>query len=253
MMSTINLLPDDYLERRAQRRANLLCLGLFSVVMTGVLTATFVSRQSGRHTEQVRNRVSASYADAAEKIAQLQELESRKRAMCERAEVTASLVERVPRSTLLAIVTNALPSGASLTKIKLNTRVVRPKTAETDAKKSKGAKFDKKKTEEVKPPTLIVEMEVSGLAENGTQVGRFMSNLGRNCLLTGVDLVYIEEKKKEQGTVREFAVKMQLKPGADAIEAVSPDGKGAKTAAGPPRRPEGPGPLVRAKLEGVSR
>jgi Tfp pilus assembly protein PilN len=250
-MSTINLLPEDYLVRRAQRRANFLCLGLFSVVMTGVLTATFVSRRSGRHTEQVRNRVNASYADAAEKIAQMQELESRKQAMCERAEITAALVERVPRSTLLAIITNALPPGASLTKVKLDTRVLRARTGGSQ-KKSKGAKFDKK-TEEVTAPEVFVEMEVTGLAENGKQVGRFMSNLGRNALLTGVDLVFIEEKKRDQVTVREFAVKMQLKPGADAIEAVSP-----RKADDTPRpdhadRPVTPGSLAQAQAEGASR
>jgi len=248
-MSTINLLPKDYLERRAKRRANMLCLALFGIVMTGVVTATVVSRRSGRHTQQVRNRVNRSYAKAAELIAQMQTLESRKRSMCDRAETTASLVERVPRSTLLAALANALPPGVSLTKLNLQTRLVRPRTTASDKKKAKGAKF-KKKTEDLAPPRQVVEMEVTGLAETGAQVGRFMSSLGRNSLLDGVDLVFIQEKKVDDMVVREFAVKMELKTGADAIDAVTTSrGNSSARAQGTPT----PTTLVRALGEGATR
>ena len=64
----------------------------------------------------------------------MQELEAVKRAMCKKAETTACLVERVPRSTLLGIVTNALPKGASLTKFILKTKTV--VRAETDASRA---------------------------------------------------------------------------------------------------------------------
>jgi len=239
-MSTINLLPEDYLERRARRRSTVLCLVLFALVMSGVVAAAVVSRRSGQRTLEVRNRVNASYARAAELIAQMQELEGRKRAMCEKAQTTACLVERVPRSTLLAIIANALPQGASLTKFTLNTKVTRP--VETDALRAekkkkllskKGTKFDAAKQKDLpEAPPTIVEMEVTGLAHTDLQVARFMAELIRNQLLTSVDLVVSQEKIVQKVPVREFQVKMRLRPGADAIEVLGrPEPAAPKTAA----------------------
>lgn len=218
-MSTINLLPQDYVERRARHRANVLCLVLFAVVMSGVTGAALVSRRSGRRTLEVRNRVNASYAKAAELIAQMQELQAKKRSLCAKAETTASLVERVPRSTLLAIITEALPKGAAVTKFKLETkapRVQQTQQGRAKRKGKKGSKFEAKK-KGAAPPSLV-QMEVTGLAQNDLQVARFMHALIRNKLLTGVDLVVSQEKMVDKVAVREFQVKLQLRPGADAID-----------------------------------
>lgn len=237
-MSMINLLPKDHLERGARRRSTLLCVVLFGVVMAGVAGAALVSRRSGRHTLEVRNRVNASYARAAELIAQMQRLQATKRAMCKKAETTAGLVERVPRSTLLAIVANALPEGASLTKFTLTTKVTRP--VETDASRAskkkrkstkKGTKYDAAKQKAPLAPPATVEMVVTGLAHTDLQVARFMAELIRNKLLTSVDLVVSQEKLVNKVPVREFEVKMQLRPGADAIEVLAQPPRGASDVA----------------------
>jgi len=41
-MNAVNLLPEDYLKRRAERRANITFLELFVIVMAGVLCAAFI-------------------------------------------------------------------------------------------------------------------------------------------------------------------------------------------------------------------
>ena len=61
-MSTINLIPEDYIRRRVRHRANMLCLALFAVVMTSVVAAAVVSYQSSRHTQQICDQVNTSYA-----------------------------------------------------------------------------------------------------------------------------------------------------------------------------------------------
>ena len=55
-MSTINLLPGDYLRQRRGRRVNLVFLVLFSVVVSSVFGAYVVTSRSKNHTLEVRDR-----------------------------------------------------------------------------------------------------------------------------------------------------------------------------------------------------
>jgi len=219
-MSIINLLPEDYVKRRSQARANRLCLALFAAVMAGVVGAAVVSERSVGNTQAVAKRVDAAYADAAKMIEQLRELETRKAAMLHKAELTASLLERVPRSTLLAIVTTALPSGASLTQINLFPQNV--VTRSEPARKEAGAVDSKfAKVQQQRAPTesvTVMMMEATGLAGTDVEVARFITNLVRCPLMKSVDLVYSQEKVLQDTPVREFQVKIELKPNVDVID-----------------------------------
>jgi hypothetical protein len=219
-MGIINLLPEDYIKRRSQHRANKLCLILFAAVMTGVGGAAAVSERSTRHTLAVAKRMDAAYADSAKMIEQLRELETRKQAMLHKAELTASLLERVPRSTLLAIVGCALPRGASLTRFNLSPQNVvtraEPARKEGQAADSKFAKMQQQRaaTESV----TIMIIEANGLAGTDVEVARFIANLARCPLMRSVDLVYSQEKLVRNIPVREFQVKMELRPNVDVID-----------------------------------
>ena len=177
---------------------------------------------------EVRDRVNESYASAAKLIAQMRELEAQKQTMFKKAQVTAALVERIPRSTILAVLTNALPEGAALTKFVLTTKHA-PRRPTTDAERArrsrrgskKRTKFDAVQAKDDAPPASpTVEMEVTGLAVTDLQVAKFMAELIRNRLLTGVDLVVSQEKKVNKIPVREFTVKMKLRGDVDAIDVV---------------------------------
>jgi Tfp pilus assembly protein PilN len=222
-MSTINLLPEDYLKRRAQHHANVVCSILFVVVMGSVVGAALMSEQSAKHTQQVRDSVTASYDEAGRLIEQMQRLESRKGAMLAKAGETASLMERVPRSYLLGVVTNALPTGAGLTQYDLDVKaVVTRETIESSRAKAAGQRPTKYGAAGARPepPPTVVTMEVTGLACTDVDVARFIANMARNPLLASVDLVYSEEKVVDKLPVREFRVRMELRPGADAINPV---------------------------------
>ena len=56
----------------------------------------------------------ADKAQAARPIEQFQKLQEKQRTMAMQAELTSSLIEKVPRSFLLAELTNSLPTGVSL-------------------------------------------------------------------------------------------------------------------------------------------
>lgn len=226
-MSTINLLPENYLHHRRQHRTNVICMALFVVMIGAVFCASVVSKRSLTHTLAVRNRVNTSYTEAAKLISQMHELEAQKINMLRKAELTASLVERVPRSTLLAIITNALPDGASLKALDLQTqRIIRRTEPVADANDSDKQTGTKLTTEPRKSPTVsaetMVSVEITGLATTDVQVARFIANLARNPLMASVDLGYSEQKKVKDVTVREFQIKTVLKGNVDAIEFARP-------------------------------
>lgn len=218
-MSTINLLPEDYIERRAQQRANVLCLILFGVVMAGVVAAAVVSEEQARRVRQTREQVNERYRQASQLIGQIEQLQSKKRQVIAKAQMAAELLERVPRSYLLASLTNALPPGGSLTRVKLETKQPRPKQRETKAKSKFRARAirqgQRQKQAKIDRPPLKVTLEVDGLAETDVQVARFIANVQNNPLMKSVELVFSEEKEIDDVMVRSFRITMELKPGAE--------------------------------------
>ncbi len=218
-MSFVNLLPQDYLARQAQRRANLMCLVLFGAVMAGVLWAAHLSERGVAKTREVYDRVNQSYLDAAKLIDQMQELEKVKQRMLDKAKLTAGLLERVPRSFLLATITNALPSGGSLRDLGLSTKrqevVIAPKSGEAKSRFEQSAA--RAKAEATRSERTDVSIAITGLAATDVEVGKFISAMDRCPLVESVDLVYSQEKKYEQVLVREFKVILHLKVDADVL------------------------------------
>lgn len=215
-MSTINLLPDDYIKRRAQRRANMMCLVLFAVVMIGVIAAAMVSSQSVQNSEQVLERINADYAEATKLISQMQNLQIQKSKLMRKATLSARLMERVPRSAILAVLTNSRPEGTSLIKVDLNTKKI---IYGSGGSKSRSAKFASRASAgNNNQISTSVELQITGTAATDVQVARFIANLARNALVDVVDLVYSEEKLKDKQKIREFQIKIELKIDADAID-----------------------------------
>ncbi|MDY6914163.1 MAG: PilN domain-containing protein [Planctomycetota bacterium] len=239
-MSIVNLLPDDYIEQQRNSRANRMCLVLFLVVMTGVITAAIVSERSGQHTQEILDRIEADYTEAARRIEQMHRLQGQKHVMLHKAELTAALQERVPRSHLLAVITNARPQGTSLLKFALYPERTCNNNA-SSSKSEKNSKFAKAKNSRraVKPKSVTMTMQVTGLAATDVEVARFIANLARNPLLLSVDLLYSQETVINDVPVREFQVELKLKRNVDAIDAFPAAGDEQVLArTGPGRRDE---------------
>jgi hypothetical protein len=220
-MITLNLLPDDFLKQRMQRRANYLCLILFCIVMAGVLAAAVASERNSRRTQEVADRVNAAYADAARLIAEMQQLQGQKQTMLSKAETTASLMERVPRSYLLSILTNAMPEHVSLKEFNLDIRRVvtqaKPKAATAGNAKFEAAQ--QQRNGNVTSAPLVV-IDVTGYAGTDVEVARFIATLAKNPVTQSVDLVYSEQKLVGTTPVREFQIRMELRADGDAMEAI---------------------------------
>jgi Tfp pilus assembly protein PilN len=237
-MSLIDLLPEDYIQRKRAQRSNRLCLALFVVVMAGVLAAAFISQHCRKNTQGVLDRVDNDYQQATVLMSELTDLQQRKATMMDKARSTSKLLERVPRSYLLAMITNSLPQNASLVNISLYPKRV---VTAADASPTKDAKFAAKSAQAAADGKTIVEMEVAGLADTDVAVARFIANLARNPLADSVDLAYSQEKSIDlkdpagqtlaTGLVREFQVRIALKNDVDVIDVLGKPLAQAGTAA----------------------
>src|SRR5687767_9208465 len=119
----LSFLPDDYLERKGRRRANAVCAALSVVVMGAIASAFWLTERTMSEVEARAAKVDAAFTDAARSIEQVNKMKAQQRKIVHQAELAASLVERVPRSNLLAEFTNSLPAGTSLLDLALESRV----------------------------------------------------------------------------------------------------------------------------------
>jgi Tfp pilus assembly protein PilN len=216
--SELSFLPDDYLERKAQRRTNTIFAVLFLTEMLAIGGAFSFTEQSMASVEKQHTKLDADYADAAKRIEQVQQMQNKQRKMAEQAELSAALLEKVPRSFVLAEITNALPSGVSLTDFILESRARAPQTpvAQTAFERKQAA--EAKKNEAPQAKVFDVTMRLTGLAETDVQVAQFISKLNRSKMLKDVNLIYTDvtpKSEKDAKDLRKFQIETTLDPAAD--------------------------------------
>jgi Tfp pilus assembly protein PilN len=223
----LSFLPDDYLENKARRRANYICGGLFLITAVMITLAIATSEHSLRDIEQQHAKVDKEFTDAAKRIQQLQQMQEKQRTMAHQAELTATLLERVPRSVLLAKITNALPAGVSLEDLNLESRLHQadknapPQTA-FEIKKSNQAKSAA--SEQAQAKVYDVSLKLTGLAPTDLQVAELIRNLNSDGLFKDVNLIVSDwdkddresnQKDKLTENFRKFQIEMTIDPTAD--------------------------------------
>lgn len=229
----LSFLPDDYLERKVQRRTNTICATLFLIVMAAIASTFMLSERATHNLSQRFEEVTQQYSEAAKKIQQVKEMQEKQRKMAHQAEVTASLLERVPRSYLLAEFTNSLPPGVSLldlsleSKVKAAPPVVVPKTAFEQKKEEIDAKSKAAAAPVVQAKVYDVVIKITGVAQTDVQVAQFINRLSKSKLLKDVNLVIVDQFAIENDKVRKFQLEMTLNP--DAV--IDPNKDLPKTAA----------------------
>ena len=227
-MDNVDFLPEDYLHRKAQQRTNLLCLVLFFTVTAGVIAAFVVTEKRHAETLDLRDQVNSEFAEASKRLKQLKTMESQRATMMRKAEVTATLLERVPRSFLMAEITNSLPAGVSLIDFEMKTQVKKmPRQVKKQSKyeKRKRRKRGRNKVEEQKDeveiPITEVLLELTGLAATDVQVAQFIATLGRSSLFEEIGLAFSEESKLEDELLRKFRVMIRIHSDADVSSRTS--------------------------------
>jgi uncharacterized protein YneF (UPF0154 family) len=216
-MVNINFVPDDYAQSNESRRTNLVYLVLLAVVMTA-LGGSFVSikirQRACRISEEM---VNARMAEMQEAIKQFEELQTKKREMMKTALTTAELLEPVPRSILLASLTNNLPPGVSLSEVKLVQKKSKQnptvaKTSKFQAAQAQKATAQSQSSAPENPEKLLeTHIDIGGLAPSDLQVASYIEQLSNSSLLDNVALVESKEFKLHDSTLRQFKLSAMLR------------------------------------------
>jgi len=215
MANNESFLPEDYLQKKIARRTNAICITLFTLVMAGVIGAFLVTGRQRTEVRSLQEEVNASFQDAARRIEQLDQLQVDKKAMMQRRKVAAVLVERVPRSVILAELTNRMPATLSLLEFDLQTKVLRnaprPRTAiqrEAQKNRKNRKKLAQPNQPDIKPTELTLSL--TGVAPTDLEVSQFLAMLNQHELFQNIFLRYSEDTLIQDRKMRKFEIEMTL-------------------------------------------
>jgi Tfp pilus assembly protein PilN len=236
-----SFLPQDYVARKAELRANLLCLGLFGVVMFGVVAAFFVTNRQWLQVRSEQQTITVQYSQEAAKIEQLDRLEAQKSEMMAKAEITTALIEKVPRATLLSELITRMPQEITLLELSLVSKRIKDATPSKPgtittvapspavgtltakaagtpaAKPSAAAKGGKAgEPEKVPPPRFDYTLHLIGVARQNNNIADYLAALKACPVLENVDLKYIKDFTIEKMDLRKFEIEATIAKNADA-------------------------------------
>jgi Tfp pilus assembly protein PilN len=228
-------LPEDYVSKLAERRSNLMAVSLFVIVTLGVVGAFFVTNRQWNDVKRYQQAMNVRYTKAAADIEQLKVLEDQKNGLLQKAELTTALIERVPRSILLAELINRMPKRVVMLEMQIKSerldKPIRAATAKaktmTNTKKpaKKGSVSSKKDAAEVPKapdpiaaaaPRLSTTIVVIGVAPSHKDIARFVAQLQGCGLLTGVELKFSETTIIQDREMKKFRVEARIADTADA-------------------------------------
>lgn len=226
----LSFLPDDYLETKRQRRTNVICATLFLVIMSGIGTAFSFMEKSLRQAEKNNQEACKQYADAASRIEQERQMQEKQLKMNSQAELTASLLEKVPRSVLLAELTNAKPTGVSFLDVLLDSKIRQGNTqgagkTQFEMKRAEAQAANAKPAPQAK--LYDVTVRITGICDNDIQVSQFIANLNHSKLVRDVNLLISDEFAVNNNKMRKFQLEMMIDPSAEVQPGSLPRGSTA--------------------------
>ena len=233
-------LPEDYVHSRAEKRASLLTLVLFGVVMFGVAGAFFVTNRQWIDVRTEQQAINAEYTREAQKIEQLKALEKQKAEMLAKAELTTALIERIPRSLLTAELVTRMPEQITLLSMELKSKRVMAAASAPQAKPTSGSLMRtgtggagaaaEPAPVRVTAPKYEYNLTVTGVSQQNNDIADYLASLKQSPLLEGVDLTYIKPTKISDIELRRFELVARLRADADAreVEPVAELRKGEK-------------------------
>ena len=212
-MANINFVPDDYVKSGESHRTNLMYLVLLAVVMAALGGSFSIIKVRQRACSANEKRVDTRVAQVQQAIQQFEELQAKHAVMMKIAITTTELLEPVPRSVLLASLTNNLPAGTSLLELSLIQKAPAQKSQGRASSKYEAAQAG---NEAVQPAvsrekSLETHMNIRGMAPSDLQVAAYIERLTTSSLLSNVALVESREYKVKDNTFRQFRLTAMLK------------------------------------------
>jgi Tfp pilus assembly protein PilN len=199
-MVKINFMPDEYVESNESRRINFIYLTLLALVVAslgGLIVAITIRKQAFAVEEKIINQ---KMAKVQEGIRKSEEFHEKRKVMMETAMTTAELFEPVPRSILLALLTNQLPPGVSFLDLSLIQQEQSiAATSQTPTKTKYDIEQELKaaaKKPQVSPENMLETLiTIEGIAPSDLEVASYIERLSDSPLLDDVALVESTESK----------------------------------------------------------
>ena len=212
-MTSLNFVPDDYIQNNESRRVNVLCVVLVLAVIGALSTVFGVIKIRQRACAGQEAVVYAKMTQIQQSLVQFDQLQVQREHMMKSALTIADLLESAPRSILLAQLTNALPGGTSLSTVGIiqkvsNVKAVKQAKSHYQAGKVGGAVTQT--AEESPEKSLMTEVTITGLAPSDLQVASYIQSLDESILLEEVRLIESKEHEIEHEIFRQFRLKAQL-------------------------------------------
>jgi len=209
-MLNVNFVPDDYIQNKESCRTNLLYSVLFLIVMGSLACVfVFVKARNERLITKEEN-IDKQLSTESQALEQVEELEQQSNKLLDKAYTVSGLIEPVPRSVLLAVLTNNLPDGTSLLEVSIEQEKDEEKTLayisknKAGSKKQAGNKRDMESQEGSK-------IGLRGQAVSDLQVARYIQKLESSVILDDVKLVESVEYEAGDNKFRAFRLKINVK------------------------------------------
>jgi Tfp pilus assembly protein PilN len=224
-----SFLPEEYIRSRSESRANILTLSLFAVTLACVLGAFVATKTQVQNLQARKARVNEQFRLAGEKIEQLKELERQQAQMMEKADITAALIEKVPRWAVLGEISLRVPKDMKLELLQIkSTRIEPPKpppATKAPAVKSLTGKFagavkgespkDPPPLPRAQAPRFEYALTIEGSAPRNNDIADFLTSLKLSPVLDKVETPFIREQRDGDREVRRFQITAVVRPSLD--------------------------------------
>ena len=215
-----SFLPTEYVRGKSEQRTNLICLALFISVMAGVIGTFVITNRAGASARGEKAAIVEEFTAEAKRFEQLTALEDQRSKMREKAEITASLIENVPRSVLLGELVLRLPEGLKLTDITLKTKRIEapppPKNPNGATTAPKGLEEKAKAQAAAKTaPRFEQQLTLIGAASTNNSVADYVRSIRDCSLFSSVELSFIKETMVHEQNLRQFQIEAVLRADAD--------------------------------------
>jgi Tfp pilus assembly protein PilN len=215
-VNNASFLPADYIQRKAEIRNNLVVLSLFALVMMGVGGAFYMTNRAKVQLGQEYSTLRQACEEESKQIEALKKLQEQRAVMLEKAEITAALLEPVPRWAVLAELRYRMPEAIRLDSFEIKgSRSAGSGGAVPNLPKIKtlvdnaAAQSEKAAKPKVVAPSFEYTLTVSGTATNNNEVADYLQSLKASPVLN------IREQREEKEVLRKFEITATLRSETD--------------------------------------
>jgi Tfp pilus assembly protein PilN len=184
----------------AGRRSAALCVIVAAMAFASACIAVQISRRDVAGLQARAESADQAWNDAARQAQQVLDLRDAQRAIAQHAEQADALLEKMPRSAVLADVTNALPAGCWLEDVRLDSS-----DAGDDA----------------------LHVQLAGLAPGDGEIGQYVARLRQTRRLQNVKLSASQAEQEQGRRLRRFRIDFSV---GDTVQPATPTAQPTVTA-----------------------